>query len=135
VVPAEEDPARGRDREPFASAGGHGDALQVDHRADDPTRKTEDLLLGSRELIHQSDRVPRRLIWDNAPGIEARNIVLLGPRGAGKLPRGNALGVIAVRHEHTASCSPPRLTGAPASATLTARAGSRRNSAGCADTG
>ena len=34
-----------------------------------PTRKTEDLLLGSWELIKQLGRVPRRLIWDNEPGI------------------------------------------------------------------
>jgi hypothetical protein len=34
-----------------------------------PTRKTEDLLLGSWELIQQVGRVPRRLIWDNEPGI------------------------------------------------------------------
>jgi transposase len=34
-----------------------------------PTRKTEDLLLGSWELILQFGRVPRRLIWDNEPGI------------------------------------------------------------------
>ena len=34
-----------------------------------PTRKTEDLLLGSWELIKQVGRVPRRLIWDNEPGI------------------------------------------------------------------
>jgi hypothetical protein len=34
-----------------------------------PTRKTEDLLLGSWELIRQMGRVPRRLIWDNEPGI------------------------------------------------------------------
>jgi hypothetical protein len=34
-----------------------------------PTRKTEDLLLGSWELIEQLGRVPRRLIWDNEPGI------------------------------------------------------------------
>jgi hypothetical protein len=34
-----------------------------------PTRKTEDLLLGSWELIRQLGRVPRRLIWDNEPGI------------------------------------------------------------------
>jgi hypothetical protein len=34
-----------------------------------PTRKTEDLLLGSWELIGQLGRVPRRLIWDNEPGI------------------------------------------------------------------
>ncbi|MEY2847382.1 MAG: hypothetical protein RI885_47 [Actinomycetota bacterium] len=33
------------------------------------TRKTEDLLLGSWELIEQLGRVPRRLIWDNEPGI------------------------------------------------------------------
>jgi hypothetical protein len=34
-----------------------------------PTRKTEDLLLGSWELIQHLGRVPRRLIWDNEPGI------------------------------------------------------------------
>lgn len=34
-----------------------------------PTRKTEDLLLGSWELIRQLGRVPRRLIWDNEAGI------------------------------------------------------------------
>ena len=34
-----------------------------------PTRRTEDLLLGSWELIQQLGRVPRRLIWDNEPGI------------------------------------------------------------------
>jgi transposase len=34
-----------------------------------PTRRTEDLLLGSWELIGQFGRVPRRLIWDNEPGI------------------------------------------------------------------
>ena len=34
-----------------------------------PTRKTPDLLLGSWELIQQLGRVPRRLIWDNEPGI------------------------------------------------------------------
>jgi transposase len=34
-----------------------------------PTRKTEDLLLGSWELICRLGRVPRRLIWDNETGI------------------------------------------------------------------
>lgn len=34
-----------------------------------PTRKTEDLLLGIWELVKQIGRVPRRLIWDNEPGI------------------------------------------------------------------
>ncbi len=34
-----------------------------------PTRKTEDLLLGMWELIEQLGRVPRRLLWDNEPGI------------------------------------------------------------------
>jgi hypothetical protein len=34
-----------------------------------PTRKSEDLLLGTWELIQQLGRVPRRLIWDNEPGI------------------------------------------------------------------
>jgi transposase len=34
-----------------------------------PTRTTEDLLLGSWELIRVLGRVPRRLIWDNETGI------------------------------------------------------------------
>lgn len=34
-----------------------------------PTRTTEDLLLGSWELIRELGAVPRRLIWDNEPGI------------------------------------------------------------------
>lgn len=34
-----------------------------------PTRKTEDLLLGSWELIQALGGVPRRLIWDNESGI------------------------------------------------------------------
>lgn len=34
-----------------------------------PTRRTEDLLLGSWELIGVLGRVPRRLIWDNETGI------------------------------------------------------------------
>lgn len=34
-----------------------------------PTRKSEDLLLGSWELIERFGRVPRLLIWDNEPGI------------------------------------------------------------------
>ncbi|MGA0567334.1 IS21 family transposase [Rathayibacter sp. KR2-224] len=37
-----------------------------------PTRKTEDLLLGSWELIRQLGAVPRRLIWDNESGIGQR---------------------------------------------------------------
>lgn len=37
-----------------------------------PSRKTEDLLLGSWELIEQLGAVPRRLIWDNEPGIGQR---------------------------------------------------------------
>jgi hypothetical protein len=60
-----------------------------------PTRKTPDLLLGSWELLTQLGRVPRRLIWDNEPGIGrgkltepaavfagtlATKIVLLPPR-------------------------------------------------------
>jgi len=34
-----------------------------------PTRKTEDLLLGTWELLQQLGAVPRRLLWDNEPGI------------------------------------------------------------------
>ena len=60
-----------------------------------PTRKTPDLLLGSWELLTRLGRVPRRLIWDNEPGIGrgkptepvavfagtlATKIVLLPPR-------------------------------------------------------
>lgn len=60
-----------------------------------PTRKSTDLLLGSWELLTRLGRVPRRLIWDNEPGIGrgklteqaavfagvlATKIVLLRPR-------------------------------------------------------
>ena len=60
-----------------------------------PTRKTPDLLLGSWALLSQLGRVPRRLIWDNEPGIGrgkvtepvavfagtlATKVVLLAPR-------------------------------------------------------
>src|SRR6478736_7980856 len=60
-----------------------------------PSRKSPDLLLGSWELLSQLGRVPRRLIWDNEPGIGrgkltepaavfagalATRIVLLRPR-------------------------------------------------------
>ena len=34
-----------------------------------PTRTTEDLLLGTWELLSELGRVPRRLIWDNEGGI------------------------------------------------------------------
>ena len=34
-----------------------------------PTRKTEDLLLAMWELLRQLGAVPRRLFWDNEPGI------------------------------------------------------------------
>ncbi|MDE3139431.1 MAG: IS21 family transposase [Acidobacteriota bacterium] len=34
-----------------------------------PTRTTEDLLLGTWELVSELGRVPRRLIWDNEGGI------------------------------------------------------------------
>lgn len=34
-----------------------------------PTRKTEDLLLGTWELLQQIGAVPHRFIWDNEPGI------------------------------------------------------------------
>lgn len=34
-----------------------------------PTRRTEDLLLATWELLSGLGRVPRRLIWDNEPGI------------------------------------------------------------------
>jgi transposase len=34
-----------------------------------PTRKSEDLLLGSWTLLSQLGRVPRRLLWDNESGI------------------------------------------------------------------
>lgn len=43
-----------------------------------PTRKTEDLLLGSWELIRQLGRVPRRLIWDNEAGIGRRGRLAQG---------------------------------------------------------
>jgi len=34
-----------------------------------PTRRTEDLLLATWQLLGELGRVPRRLIWDNEPGI------------------------------------------------------------------
>ena len=40
-----------------------------------PTRKTPDLVLGSWELLNQLGAVPRRLIWDNEPGIGRRRSV------------------------------------------------------------
>lgn len=43
-----------------------------------PTRKTEDLLLGSWELIGQLGAVPRRLIWDNETGIGRRGSLAAG---------------------------------------------------------
>jgi hypothetical protein len=54
-----------------------------------PTRTTEDLLLGSWELIQQIGRVPRRLIWDNEPGIGR------GPRRAGGVSE--FMGMLATR--------------------------------------
>jgi transposase len=43
-----------------------------------PTRRTEDLLLGSWELIQGLGRVPRRLIWDNESGIGRRGRLAAG---------------------------------------------------------
>jgi transposase len=43
-----------------------------------PTRKTEDLLLGSWDLVQQLGRVPRRLIWDNETGIGQRGRLAAG---------------------------------------------------------
>jgi hypothetical protein len=34
-----------------------------------PTRRTEDLLTATWEFLQEPGRVPRRLIWDNEPGI------------------------------------------------------------------
>ena len=39
-----------------------------------PTRKTPDLLLGTWSLLSQLGGVPRRLIWDNEPGIGRRRV-------------------------------------------------------------
>lgn len=46
-----------------------------------PTRKTEDLLLASWELIQQLGAVPRRLIWDNEPGIGQKGRLANGVAG------------------------------------------------------
>ena len=54
-----------------------------------PTRKSEDLLLGSWELIRQLGRVPRRLIWDNEAGI--------GQRGRLAQPVAAFAGILATR--------------------------------------
>ena len=43
-----------------------------------PTRRTEDLLLGSWNLLQQLGRVPRRLIWDNEAGIGRGNRLAAG---------------------------------------------------------
>lgn len=43
-----------------------------------PTRRTEDLLLGTWELIQCLGRVPRRLIWDNEAGIGQRGRLAQG---------------------------------------------------------
>lgn len=43
-----------------------------------PTRQTEDLLLGSWSVIEAFGRVPRRLIWDNEPGIGRRGRLAAG---------------------------------------------------------
>lgn len=68
VVPAPEDPARGRVEGVDACAGDHRGALAVHGGRMIPTRHTLDLLLGW-ELIQQFSRVPRRLFWDNESGI------------------------------------------------------------------
>jgi len=39
-----------------------------------PTHKTPDLLCGAWSLLEQLGRVPRRLIWDNEPGIGRRKV-------------------------------------------------------------
>ncbi|MGA8044702.1 MAG: IS21 family transposase [Dermatophilaceae bacterium] len=39
-----------------------------------PTRKSEDLLLGSWELLSELGAVPRRMIWDNESGIGRRKL-------------------------------------------------------------
>lgn len=43
-----------------------------------PTRQTPDLLLGMWSLIEAFGRVPRRLLWDNEPGIGRRNRLAAG---------------------------------------------------------
>ena len=43
-----------------------------------PTRQTADLLLGSWSMIEGFGRVPRRLIWDNEPGIGRRGRLAAG---------------------------------------------------------
>src|SRR4051794_35503046 len=52
-----------------AGAGDHRRALPVHHRTDDPDPEDRGSVVGSWELIQQLGRVPRRLIWDNEPGI------------------------------------------------------------------
>jgi hypothetical protein len=43
-----------------------------------PSRQTPDLLLGMWSLIEQLGRVPRRLVWDNEPGIGRRGRLAAG---------------------------------------------------------
>ena len=67
-----------------------------------PTRTTEDLLLGSWELIRQTGRVSRRLIWDNETGIGRR----------GRLARRGGHVHRDVGHHDRAAASPrPRVRG------------------------
>jgi hypothetical protein len=50
-----------------------------------PTRNTEDLLLGSWDLLTKLGRVPRRLIWDNESGIGQRTLTEPATVSAGTL--------------------------------------------------
>ncbi len=80
-----------------------------------PTRKTEDLLLGIWELIEGLGRVPRRLIWDNEPGIGR------GQRRAEGVA--SFMGTLATR----LVLLPPK-TPSPRASSSAATAGSRRRS-------
>jgi len=72
-----------------------------------PIRKTEDLLLGTRELLQQLGRVPRRLIWDDEPGIG----------------RGQRRANCAVSFNHHAPRPPPVMMSCGISVTTTGRSG------------
>ena len=70
VVPAAQDLARGRFANAAAGAGDHRRALPVHARPDDPDPQDRGPAAGVVGVADQQlGRVPRRLIWDNEPGI------------------------------------------------------------------
>ena len=98
-----------------------------------PTGRTEDLLAATWELLEKLGRVPRRLIWDNEPGIgrgkrHAEGVAAftgtLATRVHRLRPRDpESKGIVERRNQFfeipfmPGATSPPRLTSTPSSAT------------------